>query len=190
MHVEELSPRTVGYLGHQHSQSKPKAGYWPVRVDTYFDPYVAGVWNTCRVARLILTEITHKLFGTLNGLQQQIHEQTETLNLIGDILASVPYHLAEDIHGFVSGSNDKAEELAPGRAVGGLLLMYPIFVAAHLSVVPPQVQTYFKDCLEWIGYNMGIGQASVLAKVMIQRPLILDCLAERVCLMMLIQNSI
>ena len=34
--------------------SKVEVGYWPGRVDKYFDLYVASVWNTVRMARVLL----------------------------------------------------------------------------------------------------------------------------------------
>ena len=53
----------------------------------------------------------------------------------------------------------------PGRSVGGLLLMHPIYVASKLPIVPQQMREYLENCLEWIAMYMGIGQASLLAKV-------------------------
>ncbi len=60
-----------------------------------------------------------------------------------------------------------AAAMNPGRSVGGLLLMHTIYVASNLSIVPQQIRLYLKDCLEWIGMYMGIGQASLFAKVRI-----------------------
>jgi len=57
-----------------------------------------------------------------------------------------------------------AAAMNPGRPVGGLLLMHPIYVASTLLIVPQHMREYMKECLEWIGMHMGIGQASLFAK--------------------------
>lgn len=55
--------------------------------------------------------------------------------------------------------------IVPGRAVGGLLIMHSLYVTSHLSVTGPHIKTQLRDCLAWIGSNMGIGEATVLASV-------------------------
>jgi hypothetical protein len=55
--------------------------------------------------------------------------------------------------------------ITPGKSVGGLLILHPLTVSSTLSVVSLEMQTHFRNCLAWIGDNMGIGQATLLAKV-------------------------
>jgi hypothetical protein len=52
-----------------------------------------------------------------------------------------------------------------GRPVGGLLLMYTLYVLLTLPIVEPKLKVYIRDCLAWIGTHMGIGQATILSKV-------------------------
>lgn len=161
----EINPRAIGQVAPETPGTPPKPGYWPTRFDAYFDLYVAGVWNISRTARLLLLSLVLKLSKLLNDDLNTSRHQQDALIVLDDILASIPYHLAEDLDGIVRcGSKDKSFE--PGRPVGGLLLMHPIYIASTLSIVPPDVREYLKDCLSWIGKHMGICQASLFAKVL------------------------
>ncbi|KAM0477526.1 hypothetical protein ACHAPX_005839 [Trichoderma viride] len=58
----ELRPTSVAHMdNHWQSISDISAGFWPGRVDTYFDLYVAGVWNIFRAARLLFISLIMKL---------------------------------------------------------------------------------------------------------------------------------
>lgn len=176
--VKDFSPWTAGHVSQVQAGSKPRVGYWPGRVDTYFDLYVGGVWNTSRTARVLLINMILKLARILNEDHTRKHQ--DALRLIEDIVSSIPFHLAEDLpvflHSLEEGEVGKAEmreesaatTLSPGRPVGGLLLVHPIYVASKLSIVPQQMREYMTDCLEWIAKHMGIGQASIFAKVRFQ----------------------
>ena len=178
--VEDFNPWIVGHVSQVQAGSKLGVGYWPGRVDTYFDLYVAAVWNISRTARVLLINVILKLSGILNDNQDHTREHQDVLRLVEDIVSSIPFHLAEDLHVFLRemghvavGKADiekknAAAILNPGRPVGGLLLMHPIYVASKLSIVPQQMREYMSECLEWIAEHMGIGQASLFAKVIFQ----------------------
>ena len=175
--VRDFNPWTVGHVSQVQGGSKPGVGYWPGRVDSYFDLYVAGVWNTSRIARVLLINVILKLSRILNDKQNHTREHQDALQLVEDIVSSIPFHLAEDLPSFLHrleqfevgkaemGKESAAAILSPGRPVGGLLLMHPLYVASKLSIVPQQMREYMKDCLEWIAKHMGIGQASLFARV-------------------------
>ncbi len=173
--VKDFNPWTVGHVSQAQAGAKLGVGYWPGRVDTYFDLYVAGVWNTSRTARVLLINVILKLSRILNDNQDHTREHQDALRLVEDIVSSIPFHLAEDLQVFLRemgqvemGTQNAAAILSPGRPVGGLLLMHPIYVASKLSIVPQQMREYMRDCLEWIATHMGIGQASLFAKVRIR----------------------
>ena len=159
-----FNPRVVGQVNQSSDGSRPSVGYWPGKAEAYFDPYVAGVWNTSRTARLLLISLILKLSSVMNDTASNTYPHKEALVLVEDIIASIPYHLAGDLLSFLNESK-RGKPLEPGRPVGGLLLMHPIYVASTLLIVPQGMQEYLKDCLSWIAINMGIGQASVFAKV-------------------------
>jgi hypothetical protein len=161
----EFNPRTVGKIPQECTGSIADMGHWPGTVDSYFDLYVAGVWNTSRTARLLLISLILKLSKLLNDNKDHTCEHENALHLASDLLASIPYHLADDLQGFLHNKSTSQDTIEPGRAVGGLLLMHPLYVASTLLIVPPQMREYMRACLAWIGTNMGIGQASIFAKV-------------------------
>lgn len=87
-----------------------------------------------------------------------IRLQRDARALAIDIAASVPFHLTSRPYAVPAVES-------PGQPVGGLLLLHPLYVASTLHIVPQELRIYFRRCLAWIGSNMAIGQASLLAKV-------------------------
>jgi hypothetical protein len=162
---KEFNPMIIGHVSQGQAGSRSEVGYWSGRVDAYFDLYVAGVWNTSRTARLLLISLILKLSKLLKDNQNHSQEHQDAHQLIEDMIASIPYHLAEDLHAFLRESGKNAAAMNPGRPVGGLLLMHPIYIASTLLIVPPQMRDHMRECLAWIGTYMGIGQASLFAKV-------------------------
>ncbi|PWY81627.1 putative C6 transcription factor [Aspergillus sclerotioniger CBS 115572] len=158
-------PTTVGQIPPSPTPTSPEPGHWPGAIDVYFDQYVAGVWNISRVARCVLIEIIMKIGDILQNNKDYTRERTGADHLCKELLSSIPYHLTECLPDFLRDTQSASRIQTPGRAVGGLLLMYPIFLLRQLSIVPLEMQEYLAKCLEWIGINMGVGQASILAKV-------------------------
>jgi hypothetical protein len=164
--VQDYKPLKVGQVGQQVGSGNHDVGYWPGRVDTYYDLYVASVWNITRIARLVLCDLSIRLSSNIpNNRVDHSREHEETQRLVTDILASIPYHLFANLQAFLQGAGKGATKISnPGKPVGGLLLMNSLEVASRLAIVPPCVRDYMRDCLDWIGVNMGIGQASLMAR--------------------------
>jgi hypothetical protein len=159
---EEFKPTTVHPglpVTHNHG-----VGYWHGRVDMYLDLYVAALWNISRIARCLLITLLIRLSGVLNDDVNHEADHQEALRLVHDVIASIPYHLSEDLQVFLRQRDDHTEVSNPGRPVGGLLLMHSIYVASHLEIFPLEIREYMKNCLVWIGRRMGIGQAAFLAQ--------------------------
>ena len=170
--VKDLSPWTVSSLSQPQAESKVEVGYWPGKVDQYFDLYLAGIWNTVRMARILLLSLILELSIAFNDNHNYSHKcldalRGDALRLVEDIISSIPFSLAEDLQIFLQdrGKENTEAKMQPGRPVGGLLLMHPIYIVSRLRIVPEKIREYMRDCLEWIAMNMGIGQAAVLAKV-------------------------
>ncbi|KAL2831551.1 hypothetical protein BDW59DRAFT_182191 [Aspergillus cavernicola] len=159
---DDFKPTTVGHMTANPLQQNPQVGYWPGRIDIYFDFYIAAMWNISRTARCVLMDLILQLSNLLNdGLDHfQLHK--DSLTQVEDIIASIPYHLTEHIQAFIRHQGPTMAN--PGRPTGGLLLMNPIYILSDLPIVPPEMQVYMKQCLAWIGHHMGIGHASLLAK--------------------------
>lgn len=95
-----------------------------------------------------------------------IWEEAQKLAL--NIAASIPYYLAVNVQEFLNqslASSVTSRTIIPGPPVGGLLIMHTLYMVSNMSVVDLALKVYLKDCLAWIGQNMGIGQATMLSKV-------------------------
>jgi hypothetical protein len=168
--IPEFNPTVIGHISSQRKSETeiPPVSYWPgANVETYFDLYVAGVWNIFRTARLLLLALIIKLeLSDLDG--SDVEEYIHTANkIVEDMLASVPYHLVDNLQVFLRESHTSNEITYPnsGRVLGGLLLMHPLYVSSRMGFLDKRMREYMRGCLGWIGEHMGIGQATVLAKV-------------------------
>ncbi|RHZ45586.1 putative C6 transcription factor [Aspergillus thermomutatus] len=158
----ESKPVTIGHIPAGNS-SYIEVGYWPGPLHMYIDLRAAAILNISRVARCYLLDLIFRLNDMQADGEDDGQEIDEAVQLIQDFTSSIPYHLVEDLHSFfaIVQRGHRIEE--PGRAVGGLLLMYPLYIASRLSIVPLEMQDYFRRCLFWIGQNMGVGHASLLS---------------------------
>ncbi len=164
--ITDFKPTIVGYTNlsqHNHG-SEPVVGYWQGKIDTYFDLYVAGVWNISRAARLLLVTLVMKLSDRLESDDSCIDYIHAANYAVEDIFASVPYHLVDDLPAFVSELATGKEITDVGRALGGLLLLHPLYIVSKTKFLSQKTRDYSQRCLAWIGSNMGIGQATVLAE--------------------------
>jgi len=158
-------PNIIGQVSKTSTISESNVGYWPGKVDIYVDRYIAGIWNVYRGARLYLSELISSLS---NGSQNQSMDQKRAQNmdrLVQDVLSSIPYHLTDNLYGFLNQIDNGTPLASVGKAASGLLVMHPLHVISNLSTVDPAVRRYLKKCLVWIAEHMGIRQASLFAKV-------------------------
>lgn len=161
--VKEMAPAT--------DDSLCSMSFWPGKVDTYFDLYVAAVWNIYRKARLKLIDVILESSSRLQVSRSLYDEppairklKSEMQELVNELCASIPYHLISDLRASLeTGRASRAD--TPGKALGGLLLMYPLYIASCMPNVPTKQRIWMRGRLHWIGNNMGIRQATMLANV-------------------------
>jgi hypothetical protein len=158
-----FKPTPIGHIKEAQFGTDIPVGYWPGSIDTYFDLYVAGVWNIFRAARLLLLALNIRCSKELG--EDYAHHIRAATDVVEDMITSVPYHLMDNLPAFLLELESASEIREPGRFLGGLLLMYPLYVASRLPFLPEQMREYLRACLLWIGSRMGIGQATLLAKV-------------------------
>ncbi|KAL3482776.1 hypothetical protein BJX62DRAFT_231450 [Aspergillus germanicus] len=181
-------PVVTGYISQEHPGRAPSSPFsWPGPVHSYFDLYVAAVINTYRKTYLMLLDVVIRLLprtvldlNTGAALEPNFNIDQVTpatgvatnaivtwtkkaSGLVDDILASIPYHLANDLSAWPS----HITNISTGRRppMGGLLLFHPLYVLSSCTIVPPSVQMHVRKCLAWIGEHMGIGQATVMSKL-------------------------
>jgi len=119
---------------------------YPGKVDVYSDVFIATTWNMARVARLLLSGIIIRCAAwtcaPVDYRTTPDYAQASRLGIemINNIVASVPYHLGwrgfrshsgdefkmSDIAGFPCGDND----LANGKTLGGYFMIWPLFTAS------------------------------------------------------------
>jgi hypothetical protein len=124
--------------------------------------YVAAVWNTYRKTHIMILDIMIRCSKYL-GLNDNFLAQTKAIGLAEDIAASIPYHLTNDVRKYVRRIHDLLPTKFYGRPVGGLLILHPLWVVANSSIISRELQHHMRKQLSWIGKNMGIGQATLLA---------------------------
>jgi hypothetical protein len=163
--IPEIQPTTIGHVEERQHAEKVHVGFWPGKIDTYFDFCVAGMWNIFRAARLLLNLLRVKLCDTTGDTNGCAEYKTIANEIAKDIAASIPFHLTDNLHVFVNELETSSEIREHGRLLGGVLLMHPLYVATQVPYLQEQLRDYMRSCLEWIGSAMGLGQATLLAKV-------------------------
>lgn len=160
----------VGYITEIDAKASSCSFAWPGPVHVYFDIYVAAVMNTYRKTYLMLLDILIRLVSRIGGFRQTdtVTRWEQQANiLIDDIIASVPYHLTDSPHNYQQAIRSPSSSPGIGRSVGGLLLLHPLYVLSTCSIVPSPIHTYATKCLAWIGQYMGIGQGTLMSKVLL-----------------------
>lgn len=172
---KEWMPRTLGVLKEQiqvSDDSLQNLPLWPGNIDSYYDLYVAAVWNIYRKARLKLLDVIVQCSERLNIFDGQNGDllaarklKIEIQELVDDLCASTPFHLLADLPSYLQNGIPSGDIDTPGKALGGLLLMYPLYIASSLPLVPVKQRIWMRGRLRWIGKQMGISQATILANV-------------------------
>ena len=135
----EFKPTVTGHVIRSHHESEIAVRYWPGKVDTYFDLYVADVWNIFRAARLLLIALITKLSDTLGDSDSCVDHIYTANRIIKDMVASVLYHLADNLQVSLSELPTSTEITKPGRSFGGLLLIHPLYVASKMPFLPEKM---------------------------------------------------
>ena len=174
----DFNPTRVGRVPKNPHGLEIRVGYWPGALDTYFDLYVAGVWNIFRTARLLLVALIIQLSDALSDHDYGVAHIHTANRMVADMIASIPYHLADNLHDFLDRLATREDLTIPGRSLGGLLLMHPLYIASRMWFLPDDVREYMRTCLTWIGSYMGLGQAALFAKVRLIRLPYLDSMAS------------
>ncbi|KAF4454249.1 hypothetical protein F53441_3249 [Fusarium austroafricanum] len=156
-------PEHVDQVPHNPSIADQATFYYPGLVDKYFDVYVATAWNSWRAAHVVYLD---HLFRVAEALGQ--HELVPVYKERADPLsaafkASIPYHLSRDVGEYIQHAHAGVPLAQSDRLVGGLLLLHPLWAFARCTIVDELTREYALNTLRWIGSEMGIRQATILA---------------------------
>ncbi|KAI2908560.1 hypothetical protein CBS147347_7572 [Aspergillus niger] len=93
----------VGFMSQQDAEASSCPFAWGGPVHAYFDIYVAAVMNTYRKTYLMLLDVLIRLASRMGGSIQTdnvIRWEKQAHILIYDIVASIPYHLTNNLHAY------------------------------------------------------------------------------------------
>lgn len=149
----------------------------------YPNLWICNTWNQYRCARIIVSEIIlshiRRISDTssLRSLSDEFRLHCKTLRLTirrlsVDICRSVPFHL---------GAHEKDVSSncpAPESYIGGLLLLWPLFLAGVVENPNHGLRRWVVQCLKMIGHTMGLDQALALMDIVASDPGILHLVLE------------
>ncbi|KGO74064.1 hypothetical protein PITC_097500 [Penicillium italicum] len=149
----------------------------------YPTPWVCNSWNQYRSARIVVSEIilshVRKLSDSSSpvSLSEEFHVQCRTLRLTirrlaVEICRSVPFHF--NVHLVNSESN-----LPPPESyIGGLVLLWHLFIAGVVESPQHRLRRWVVKCLGMIGNTMGIDLALAVADIVAADPGVLHSVTE------------
>lgn len=141
--------------------------FYEVRILTRYAVYVAGVWNTYRAIRLSTLDLIAWCGQQLEDPDNPFCESKEydavyaSIQVtVEEICSSVTYHIHSDLLSLIT----NIELSPPSRTIGGLFLIWPLFVACCCGpIVPARHREWMKRKLRYIGTSVGLSQANSLA---------------------------
>ncbi|KAJ5161914.1 hypothetical protein N7492_007306 [Penicillium capsulatum] len=144
--------------------------------------FTANMWNQYRCARILISEILLSQLrqisdaSSLRSLSDEFRLECQTLRatirrLAVDICRSVPFHLCAHI--------EHSPQCPPPQSfLGGLMLLWPMFLAAVVESPTHALRRYSVQCMKIIGHTMGMDQALALMDIAAADPGILHVATE------------
>ncbi|GKU05580.1 hypothetical protein FLAG1_08471 [Fusarium langsethiae] len=156
-------PELIGYV----SPDSPTAGDIPWicsgPVEKYFDLYVGTAWNSWRSMYIVWLDQLYHVSNALGQHDLIPHYVSTVESLVAGLKASIPYHLSRNVQGYIKHVNAGVHDLQINHLSGGLLLFHHLYSIGRCTVVAASTRQYLANVLKWIGNEMGIGNAAVLA---------------------------
>lgn len=173
-----LSPEFT-YTSHMKSPSDSTferrcRGILPYNNEYHIYPnlWICNTWNQYRCARIIVSDILlshmNKVSNnsSMTSLSDEFRHHCKALQstmrrLAVDICRSVPFHLG--VHQADIAPYPPLP--APESYVGGMMLLWPLFLAGIVEGRQHALRRWVLQCLNMIGYTMGIDQALALVDI-------------------------
>jgi hypothetical protein len=137
----------------------------------YQDFWISNIWNNYRASRIIVNEIILEHLVQLPSycaISSEYHLlstccRATLIQLVVDICASTPYHFSK-----VTSQGDCRSDLDKPMltALGGLVMIWPLYIAADIECSPPSLKSWVIRQLNIIGYRMGIRQALLMTELL------------------------
>ena len=162
-------PRSVASLSGILDDSET-AEVWPGLIHVYTNLFIASVVNNYRAIRIFTHSIVVRCLDWLaaaNNLLGQVADYDQSFYVLrqmtDDICSSVPYHLGYRLSEKKTTSSSASEEKA-AEAVGGYLLIYPLFVTSCIECVPEEQKTWIRGRMRALASKYGLNQAAHLSQ--------------------------
>lgn len=134
--------------------------------------FTACMWNTYRQCQLHLTDLLNRISRSLAKDPEAYRNSKEYAKLcnevqsfIDGVCASIPFMLVGEKLRGSKPTGSTWFQARPPMLIGGLNLEWVLFTASILDIASQEVKQDMKRILFWIGKNLGIRQATVLAQV-------------------------
>jgi hypothetical protein len=174
---EVWKPKFVCWINTSPDADMESTNFYPGRVDTYSDIWMATTHNMARVSRLfIFTSILRctawlTLPFNYEDTLEYITISKQSRVLIEEIIASIPYYFGHEIEDtgisaftdsyFPCGSSSKIG----GTGVTGIFAMWPIFATVGSDFTSDAQRLWLRGRLKYIAETLGIHQAKMLLQV-------------------------
>lgn len=149
---------------------------YPGRVHKFGDLWMANKYNVARSCRILLWSTIFRCIAWLGGPEEYMmsaeysNGSRKCRQLIEDITASVPYYF-----GWAPGTSAamanrferNAEILLTVKGRAGIILLWPLYVAASSDFSLPSERVYLRGKLKFIAENLGVNQAVIALEVSI-----------------------
>jgi hypothetical protein len=179
---ENWRPHSVAWVDQIPGGDITKAEVCPGKVDMYDDVWLANMWNSSRVARLFISGVIVRCAAWIcSPVDYRTTPEYATnvrlcVDLVTDIIASIPFHLgwrvedgvlrSGDFTGFKSGSDGSTSP----KAIGGFFCMWALFSITNTDFISDSQRAWAKGRLMFISEVLGLNHAKVLANVSVSHP--------------------
>ncbi|KAF5595158.1 uncharacterized protein FSUBG_9215 [Fusarium subglutinans] len=157
------NPEVVGEVWIDPAISDEATFYCTGPVEKYFDIYLAAAWNSWRSIHVIYLDHLIHIANSLGQYELVPLYKERIDDLAAGIKASIPFHLYQDVVTYIQQANAGNPFVHSDRLVGGLLLLHPMYALARCTIVDGATRKYISKTLRWIGDEMGIRHAIILA---------------------------
>jgi hypothetical protein len=156
---------------HWQDQLPADESVFPGRVDAYPDFWIASVWNLARTARLICMSLAVRCAAwavapvDYRTTKEYAAAARTAGEMIGDILASVPYHL-----GWKGPTGGGGGEFACGddhsmKGLAGYFLTWPLGCVIIQDYLTDAQRRWVVGRLKYIADDLGVKYAHILTQV-------------------------
>jgi len=168
--------KTVAWIDNVPNGDYANAEAFPGRVDLYRDFWTASVYNMARVCRLVLASITVRCAAWVcSPVDYRTTPEYATaaricVDTITDIVASVPYHLGwhlkqPDVLRKANLSSFACGDETSQKGLAGYFLTWPLTCIKGQDYTTDSQRTWINGRLKYIGDELGIKYAYLLAQV-------------------------